>query len=539
MKVIRKILYALLFLLALFCAFIVVCAVRPDITQNIETMLYKDRDLTVAAGTDSEIEDGPDIDLVVSDVVYLPPDGDESAESPRDDNAVRESTSNYNPGNYNQSGSSTPANSSVRDDTASAGLRSDNTTDYIAPDEAEIVAPRNVSGKSGYKQIEGEAQQIDDETVGDIQNELDFGYLGDGLQFNALYYPYYDMLDDTGKRVYRQIYANANAVNPAFMPVDYVTSAELRNIFAAVYNDHPELFWLETAYSCKYTSTGQCVEIDLKFNKTAQNLSSAKTSFNEKANEIIAGAQVLWGEYEREKYVHDQLLEKLSYNARADMNQSAYSALVNGQTVCAGYARAFQYILQQLGIPCYYCTGYAGESHAWNIVELSDGFYNVDATWDDSDGGQYDYFNKTDEDYSSSHLRKELSVYLPPCNGQIFRNLEQGSGTNNGDSGNSLRSLADVGISEDQVIRDMGTYYEDCYNQMVKNGVGHYTFYNVVAGEQMYEEIGRVYTTDEYWQAYMENAMSVVEASYCNWVVEREVLQDGMYLVSHEIKLTK
>ena len=34
------------------------------------------------------------------------------------------------------------------------------------------------------------------------------------------------------------------------------------------------------------------------------------------------------------------LIDKISYNLGAEMNQSAYSALVNGQTVCAGYARA-------------------------------------------------------------------------------------------------------------------------------------------------------------------------------------------------------
>ena len=80
--------------------------------------------------------------------------------------------------------------------------------------------------------------------------------------------------------------------------------------------------------------------------------------------------------------MHDTLAERITYDLSAEMSQSAYSALVNGRTVCAGYARAFQYIMQRLGIPCYYCTGYAGESHAWNIVGMEDGYYNVDVTWD-------------------------------------------------------------------------------------------------------------------------------------------------------------
>lgn len=525
MKLIRKILYVLLSLLALFCAVIVICAFRPDITKRMATLLYQDRDVTV----DEDSDLSPDDDSEVSDVVYQyqPQSEDNNAQDVRKD-----STKNDNPAS-----SSERAESTARDTTATAGLRSDNATDYIAPDESEIAAPDNVSGKSGYQQIEEDAQQIGDEAADDIQNQLDYGYLGDDLSFDAVYYPYYNMLDNTGKHVYRQIYANANAVNPAFMPVEYVTSAELRNIFAAVYNDHPELFWLETAYSCKYISTGQCMEIDLKFNRTAQALDSAKEAFDEQVNDIMTGAQNLFDIYSIEKYVHDQLLDRVSYNARAEMNQSAYSALVNGQTVCAGYARAFQYIMRQFGVPCYYCTGFAGENHAWNIVRLSDGFYNVDTTWDDSDGGKYDYFNKTDEDYSSTHLRKELSVYLPPCNGQIFRNLEQGNEADENKSADSLRSLADVGIAEDQVITDIGRYYEDCYNRIVQNGLGTYTFDNVVASAQLCEEVERSYNSDGYWQAYMENAMSVVGASNCDWAVVWEPLQDGMYLLSHEVRL--
>ena len=56
--------------------------------------------------------------------------------------------------------------------------------------------------------------------------------------------------------------------------------------------------------------------------------------------------------------------------------------------------------------------------HAWNIVALEDGYYNVDVTWDDTPGGEYDYFNKTDEEYADTHVREELSVNLPVCGRQ-------------------------------------------------------------------------------------------------------------------------
>lgn len=523
MKVIRTILYVLVFLTAFFSFFILVCAFRPSVTERIQSMLYQDSDEEATA--DAESDDYYDVQI--SSISYPPQDTEEIGQ---DDDTESIEVQDDNP-----SGDSiqTDAETGVQGDS----LRNDTTAEYIAPDESEIVVPGNVSGKNGYKQIEGDEEQVDDETADDLQSQLDYGYTGDGLDFNALYYPYYNMLDDKGKHVYRQVYANADAVYPTFMPVENVNASQLRNIFAAVYNDHPELFWVETAYSCKFTRSGLCIEIDLSFNSTTQELDSAKNSFDVQAAEIIAGTEGLADNYSKEKYVHDQLLEKVSYNSGAEMNQSAYSALVNGQTVCAGYSRAFQYILQQLGIPCYYCTGYAGESHAWNIVQLSDGFYNVDTTWDDAADGSYDYFNKTDNDYESSHIRQELSVYLPSCNGQMYRDLEQSD--DSGDGQPVLKSLADTGVSEDRVFTDINSYYEDCYNQMMQNGIGSYTFYSVISGSALANEVMASYRSGYYRDAYMQNAVDTLGAAYCTWEVDLEPLQDDMYLFSHEIRSTE
>ena len=66
----------------------------------------------------------------------------------------------------------------------------------------------------------------------------------------------------------------------------------------------------------------------------------------------------------------------------APENQTLYSGLVNGQTVCAGYARTFQYLMNRLDIPVIYVTGTTdtGEAHGWNIVKCGDNYYNVDVT---------------------------------------------------------------------------------------------------------------------------------------------------------------
>ena len=99
------------------------------------------------------------------------------------------------------------------------------------------------------------------------------------------------------------------------------------------------------------------------------------------------------------------------------MNQSAYSALAEWEERVCRLCQSLSVSATAAGNSCYYCTGYSGGDHAWNIVKLDDGYYNVDVTWDDAAAIRYDYFNKTDADFASTHVRQNLSVYLPACNG--------------------------------------------------------------------------------------------------------------------------
>lgn len=427
----------------------------------------------------------------------------------------------------------------------SEGLAENIYPEYIPPKQSDLVVPQQVSGRTGFQQIQEEGQQIGEDEAKDLESRLSPGQTGDGLIFDAVFYPYYGMLDEKGRHLYRQIYANADALNQVFAPVEQVSGSQLRNVFTAVYNDHPELFWLETAYQCKYKRDGICVEIGLKFNRTARNLEQEKALFMEKAGDILNQASGGGSSYEKEKMVHDLLIDKITYDLGAEMNQSAYSAMVNGRTVCAGYARAFQYLLQQLGIPCYYCTGFAGENHAWNIVSLEDGYYNVDVTWDDTEGAgsSYDYFNQTDQDYADTHVRKELSVYLPLCGGQAYRNLEQSEEPplqtidHSNEPLEELRSLSDVGMSENDILYSLSDYYDNCYNQIAVLGRGSYEFSNVIQGEALLEEMQRAYQSDAYRTGYMERAMEDVSAFSCEMSLLMEELKEGRYLVTHTVNM--
>ncbi|MCD7738211.1 MAG: hypothetical protein LUH58_04115 [Lachnospiraceae bacterium] len=58
------------------------------------------------------------------------------------------------------------------------------------------------------------------------------------------------------------------------------------------------------------------------------------------------------------------------------------------------------------------------------MVALSDGYYNVNLTWDDSVTVAYTYFNIPDSVFSQTHTRTGLSTQLPACTATEYYNPE-------------------------------------------------------------------------------------------------------------------
>ena len=421
MKILKGIITGVGVLAALLCALIILSAVNPGITEGLSSLLSGDGFSSEKEEEEGQESDGGEdnteetlssrIERGFADTADIPALDMEEEEEPEEpvetvarqpDSPVRESSEKQ----------------SLDEDSSEKTVRGMN--GYEPPSQSNVKVPEAVSGKSGYEPITENAEEVEETEDGEYVSDLGYGETGDGFLFDSTFYPYYHMLDEKGQHLYRQICANADAMNAAFEPIETVTVPEIKNVLMAVYNDHPELFWLNTIFTCKYDKNKICVELTLDFNMTEDERIRSYRNFYNMTNSILSEVENL-GTYERERRLHDILIQRIEYDGGADMNQSAYSALVEGKSVCAGYARAYQYLMQRLGIPCYYCTGYVGEEHAWNIVALDDGYYNVDLTWDDTPGGEYDYFNKTDEDYADTHIRQDLSINLPQCQGQRYR----------------------------------------------------------------------------------------------------------------------
>ncbi len=583
MKVIKGILYTVMTLILAGCLGVLVCALNPSLTkvlaEKVGSITESGREENQPSNQEAEKQAGDKDDQTAGGQTESEQQKEDETDGALPDGA---DDGGSQPGDAGDMPGGAVQTQEIHPGINTGWMDGQDKTGYEIPDSGPEQIPESVSGRSGYESVQEEAQEVDAEEAGDLAEEAGEGATGSGLTFDEEFYPYYAMLEENMQKLYCQIYANALECTDTFAPVVPVSAQRLKTVFEAVYNDHPELFWLQTGYACKYVPGGSCVEITLKYNDTANDLLTAQEEFDAAAERILAGAE--GSESEKERYVHDALMLAAEYDLSAEQNQSAYSALVGGRSVCAGYARAFQYLMQELGIPCYYCTGYAGEDHAWNIVKLKGSYYNVDVTWDDTDIPTYDYFNKSDRAFGGTHVRTGLSVYLPACReegeeqplgavsgdpgsqdseaaGEVYISdvsdyinpnptepLRWQSKAHVGDADGSAQGqepemsaeekkqadLEQAGITEDQVRGTLEEYYADCKKLLTEAGTGEKQYVSVVP-EALWSSVERAYLNGDYWNGYVEGALRELGATHFLIQLQAQRLGGGYCRIYHNV----
>lgn len=103
---------------------------------------------------------------------------------------------------------------------------------------------------------------------------------------------------------------------------------------------------------------------------------------------------------EKERKAYDLVLGNSEYDETATFNQSCYSILKNGKSVCAGYAEAFELLCNGAGIETIIVTS---TSHEWCQVRLNGNWYAVDPTWGDTAKTE-NYYNVSDESVKKNNM---------------------------------------------------------------------------------------------------------------------------------------
>lgn len=223
---------------------------------------------------------------------------------------------------------------------------------------------------------------------------------------------YYADLSTDGKVAYNRILEQIR-LHPEEIEIPVLSQEDFQKMFQALSYDNPDLLCIRN--ESQIVKRGAKAYFVPQYTRNAQTCAANESALKAAVQRMISGVPANADLYTVELYLHDALCSFVTYETADDAGYTAFDALVDGRAVCEGYARAFQLLLNCVGIPNYLVTGTginaAGdtEGHMWNLVDLDGQRYYVDTTWDDLDSVaisrySHTYFNVSDSDVQNNHL---------------------------------------------------------------------------------------------------------------------------------------
>jgi len=175
-----------------------------------------------------------------------------------------------------------------------------------------------------------------------------------------------------------------------------------------IFCEMPTAFHVETfRYGPSYSSTISYIYPEYYYDSATYQTMLAEIDAG--AESMVAGFKdnTALTDVQKALLAHDRLAAFCEYTLFGDTesedfrhSHNIYGATVTGKAVCQGYALAYTYMMDKLGIPSYVCVSNA-LNHAWNIVYVNNNYYHVDVTWDDPiwDTSNWDVTGKAYHNY--------------------------------------------------------------------------------------------------------------------------------------------
>ena len=235
---------------------------------------------------------------------------------------------------------------------------------------------------------------------------------------------YYQQLSEYERQAYESLYISCeNGISETM--INPIVPEEFDRALYALRCDHPEFFWMHGVVN----TTLMNGSVYKAYCAIPPDAGDKMAQMDKKAEEILKNAPK--SDYDIVKYIYEYIINNTEYDLNAPDNQTAYSALINGSSVCAGYANAFLFLCDKAGIYCGYVSGnVVGRGpHAWNFVKINGNYYWVDVTWGDpvflddpmflndsarADNLNYDYFCVTDKEIMTDRQITAVPAFLYP-----------------------------------------------------------------------------------------------------------------------------
>lgn len=202
----------------------------------------------------------------------------------------------------------------------------------------------------------------------------------------------------------------------------------LEKVFSSVLIDYPEIFYVD---GYQYTE-GKMVSFQPNYLYNETEIQKRQEAIAQSAEALLVNLEPDAADYDKVRYVYEAIIQSTEYDPEAVDNQNICSVFLTHRSVCQGYAKATQYLLNMLGMEAALVTGTVkdAEGHAWNLVRIDGKYYYLDTTWGDAcyqltgepsmvermrePTINYDYLNVTTEQLLMTHTIHSI-IPLPVC----------------------------------------------------------------------------------------------------------------------------
>ncbi len=246
-----------------------------------------------------------------------------------------------------------------------------------------------------------------------------------------------EQLNDEEKKVYDTLLKSIIQFETKVELEKEYSKENIRKIEDGIMKDHCEIDWFNYGLTLLVDDKGMCSSAELKYCMTKEESEHRRNAIEEVVDSYLKGVNEELSDYAAVIKVYENLIDYVDYDTIGLNNQkksdsgeiddlrSVYGTLVNKKAVCAGYSKAFKYLMDKIGIECMYITGEVKEGlHAWNMIKLEGDYYYIDTTWGDrsdtdkvksSEGIYYNYFCITTDELLIDHTPDESNYKLPKC----------------------------------------------------------------------------------------------------------------------------
>jgi transglutaminase-like putative cysteine protease len=229
-----------------------------------------------------------------------------------------------------------------------------------------------------------------------------------------IFRPYeYSALSSSQKELYALMEDTFMAVQNEMIIPDglEVTSAEFDTVFGIFLNKEPHDYYVEPTASTRYSkSTDRLYSVTFSYIYPKVTLTSRNERTDTAVRDIVREInrnENLVTDFDKVIWIFDYLVEHVTYDSSSDDSNNIYGALIEGRADCMGYGYAFKELANSLGIEAITVSGQNGSGipHMWNMVKISNEWYQLDVTFGDPDTGysNYDYCLTTDTRLLSSY----------------------------------------------------------------------------------------------------------------------------------------